>query len=141
LDSEERHMDRILLGVSAVALVAITGVALTAFAADHTKDSTAEVKKAVQDEKAILIDVREPREWIDGHLKDAKHPALSDIKVGVPNEKLKAILPAGKVVYLHCASGGRCLKAAELLKAAGYDVRPLKPGYDDLVKAGFEKAK
>ena len=34
----------------------------------------------------------------------------------------------------------RCLKAAELLKGKGYDTRPLKAGYDDLVKAGFPTA-
>ena len=51
------------------------------------------------------------------------------------------MVPAGTVVYLHCAAGGRCLVAAEVLKKQGYDVRPLKAGYDSLVKEGFEKAK
>ena len=46
-----------------------------------------------------------------------------------------------KVIYLHCKAGARCLVAADLLKKYGYDVRPLKAGYDDLVKAGFPKAK
>jgi rhodanese-related sulfurtransferase len=45
------------------------------------------------------------------------------------------------VVYLHCASGRRCLAAADLLKTQGYDARPLKDGYEALLKAGFEKAK
>ncbi|CAN5361132.1 hypothetical protein BH11PLA2_BH11PLA2_44520 [soil metagenome] len=131
-------MDRIKIGVAVVAFAAL---ALTAFAVDHTKDKLDDVKKAVVDDKAVLIDVREADEWKEGHLKDAKSLSLSDLKAGVPGEKLKAILPAGKVVYLHCAAGGRCLKAADLLKAARYETRPLKPGYDDLVEAGFEKAK
>ncbi|MNC96941.1 hypothetical protein D3C83_144460 [compost metagenome] len=46
----------------------------------------------------------------------------------------------GKIVYCHCGSGVRCLKAADELKKLGYDVRPLKPGYKDLLKAGFEPA-
>jgi phage shock protein E len=54
---------------------------------------------------------------------------------------LKKVLPAGSVVYLHCGAGRRCLTAADVLKKQGYDVRPLKDGYDSLVKAGFEKAK
>ena len=33
-----------------------------------------------------------------------------------------------------------CLKAAEILKAKGYDVRPLAAGYGQLIKDGFEKA-
>lgn len=110
-------------------------------AAEHTTDSVETVKKAVADGKALLVDVREEGEWKDGHLKDAKHLALSDLKAGVPAEKLKEKLPAGSVVYLHCASGKRCLAAAELLKKQGYDVRPLKDGFENLTKAGFEKAK
>jgi rhodanese-related sulfurtransferase len=48
-------------------------------------------------------------------------------------------LPKEKVIYCHCRSGGRCLTAAEILKKLGYDVRPLKPGYRDLVEAGFPR--
>jgi rhodanese-related sulfurtransferase len=110
-------------------------------AADHTTDSLDTVKKAVAEGKAVLVDVREAGEWNDGHLKAAKHLALSDLKAGVPADKLKEALPAGKVVYLHCASGRRCLTAADLLTKQGYDARPLKDGYENLLKAGFEKAK
>lgn len=123
-------------GVVASCLVAGVG-----FAADHTTDSLDTVKKNVAGGKAVLVDVREAGEWADGHLKQAKHLALSDIKAGVPADKLKDKLPPGKIVYLHCASGGRCRAAADLLKKHGYDVRPLKDGYNNLVEAGFEKAK
>ena len=119
-----------------VAACLVTGVA----AADHTTDSLNTVKKAVAGGTAVLVDVREASEWKDGHLKDAKHLALSDLKAGVPADKLKEAMPAGKVVYLHCASGRRCLAAAELLKKLGYDTRPLKDGYENLLRAGFEKA-
>lgn len=115
--------------------------AALAGAAEHTKDSLDTVKKAVADGKAVLVDVREANEWNDGHLKDAKHVALSDLKTGLPADKLKAAIPAGKVVYLHCASGRRCLAAADLLTKLGYDARALKDGYGGLVEAGFEKAK
>ena len=109
-------------------------------AADHTKDSLQTVKKGLTEKKAVLVDVRELDEWNDGHVKDAKHLALSQIKSGVTDEKLKEIIPPGKIVYLHCAAGGRCLKAADMLKNKGYDIRALKPGYDALISAGFEKA-
>jgi phage shock protein E len=116
-------------------------VAGMACAADHTTDSLDAVKKSVAAGKAVLVDVRESGEWESGHLKDAKHLALSDLKKGVPQDTLKKAIPAGSVVYLHCASGKRCLSAADLLKKQGYDVRPLKDGFDALTKAGFEKAK
>lgn len=123
------------------AIIAGGALVYVVTAADHTTDSIEEVKKSVTERKAILVDVREATEWNDGHLKDAKHLALSDLKAGVAPEKLKALLPPGSVVYLHCASGRRCLTAADLLKKQGYDVRPLKDGYESLLKAGFEKAK
>ncbi|MBX9583808.1 MAG: rhodanese-like domain-containing protein [Gemmataceae bacterium] len=127
--------------VTVAAVVWAAGAVLVAAAADHTTDTLDAVKKAVADGKAVLVDVREADEWKDGHLADAKHLALSDLKAGVPADKLKKTLPDGKVVYLHCASGKRCLKAADLLKDQGYDVRPLKAGFEDLARAGFPKAK
>lgn len=125
----------ILVGVVAFALAA------SPQAAEHTKDSLADVQTAIKTGKAVLVDVREAAEWDDGHLRDAKHLSLSELKSGVPPEKLKGLIPEGKVVYLHCAAGGRCLRAADILKAAGYEARPLRPGYDALLKAGFPAAK
>ena len=134
-------MHRNYFGLAVVAVVGIATFATSAFAAEHTKDTVAEVKKAIENDKAVLVDVREADEWQDGHLKGVKHVALSDLKAGISADKLKELIPGDKVVYLHCASGQRCLKAAELLKAAGYEVRPLKSGYNDLLKAGFQIAK
>ena len=130
-------MNKLFFGLAATTLA----MTAPACAAEHTKDTPAEVKKAVADGKALLIDVREADEWKDGHLQGAKHLSLSDLKAGVAADKLKALIPAGKPVYLHCAAGGRCLKAADILKEQGYDVRPLKPGYEALMKEGFEMAK
>ena len=117
--------------------VALTGPAV---AAEHTKDAPATVRKAVTSGKAVLLDVREQDEWEDGHLKDARLLPLSKIEAGVSAAELKAIIPAGSAVYLHCASGRRVLKAAGTLKKHGYDVRPLKQGYKVLLDAGFPKA-
>ena len=124
------------LGVAA--RLAVVGVLA---AADHTTDPLDTVKANVAAKKAVLVDVREAGEWAAGHLAGAKHLPLSELRAGVPADKLKAALPPGTIVYLHCAAGGRCLTAADLLKDKGYDLRPLKAGYDALAKAGFEKAK
>src|SRR4030095_3723997 len=77
--------------------------------AEHTTDSLDAVKKSLADEKAVLVDVREEAEWKGGHLKGATDPDLSDLRAGVPADRIKATLPPGSVVYLHCASGRRCL--------------------------------
>jgi phage shock protein E len=127
---------RILALLFALAVVSGT----TSIAAEHTKDTPAEVKAAVAAKKAVLVDVREESEWAEGHLKHALAFPLSklkDAKAGdLPREFSK-----DTPIYLHCASGKRCLKAADKLKELGYDARPLKAGYVDLIDAGLEKAK
>jgi rhodanese-related sulfurtransferase len=106
-------------------------------AAEHTKDSLDDVKKNVSDKKAVLVDVREQSEWDDGHLDGATLVPLSALKKGEQSDSL----PKDRIIYAHCASGKRCLTAADILKKQGYDVRPLKAGYRDLLKAGFPQAK
>src|SRR5580693_7228490 len=105
-------------------------------AAEHTKDTPQAVKKAVADGKAVLLDVREKDEWDAGHIKGARLLPLSALKDGGKADDLAQTVPKGKVVYCHCAAGRRSLEAADILKNFGYDVRPLKPGYRDLIKAG-----
>jgi rhodanese-related sulfurtransferase len=118
-------------------IVGLSALISAARAADHTKDTLEEVKKAMADGKAVLLDVREKSEWDDGHLKDAKFLPLSTLKGDPKPEDVAKVVPKDKIVYCHCGSGMRSLKAAEVLAKLGYDVRPLKPGYADLLKAGF----
>ena len=129
---------RLLCGL--LFLLGMGCAALPGLAAEHTKDSLDTVKKAVADDKAVLLDVREKAEWDDGHLRDAKFLALSALRRGVKADDLARALPKDKVIYCHCASGRRCLQAADILKKNGYDVRPLKSGYEDLLKSGFPAA-
>ncbi len=105
--------------------------------AQHTKDSLDLVQQGVAQQKAVLVDCREPDEWKDGHVTGAVSLPLSTLERGVPPDQLARILPKDKIVYVHCLAGGRCLAAAKILQNSGYDVRPLKPGYPDLTKAGF----
>lgn len=118
----------------ALVLAGAGGVSL---AVEHTKDSLEFVQQAVADQKAVLVDVREPEEWNQGHLSGARSLPLSALEKGVPPESLAKLLPKAKIIYVHCLSGGRCLTAADILAPLGYDVRPLKPGYQALVAAGF----
>ena len=108
--------------------------------AGHTVDTLGTVKKRITAKEAVLIDVRERDEWDAGHLKQAKLVPMSVVKADQLTEKMKKSLPKDKPIYCHCRSGNRVLKVSKLLRAQGYDVRPLKAGYADLVKAGFEGA-
>lgn len=111
---------------------------------EHTKDSLETVKAGLAKKEAVLADVREKGEWEEGHLQGAVFLPLSWLKEGAKDEqfaaKLAEKLPPKTVVYTHCAVGKRSLSAAALLKKYGYDVRPLKQGYDDLRDAGFPPA-
>jgi phage shock protein E len=104
----------------------------------HTTDPIDQVKTSVAAGKAVIVDVREQAEWGNGHLKAASLVPLS--LLSKDGAEIPATLPKDKPIYLHCRSGARCLKAAEILKAKGYDARPLQAGYGQLVKDGFDKA-
>jgi len=122
----------------AVMLAMVLGSAAgIAVAAEHTKDSLESVQQAVADQKAVLVDVREPEEWNEGHLSGARSLPLSVLEKGVKPDAIANLLPKTKIIYVHCLAGGRCLEAADILAPLGYDVRPLKPGYKALVAAGF----
>ncbi len=114
-------------------------------AAEHTKDSIETVKKNLTEKKALLIDVREQREWDAGHLKWASLVPLSKLRTGADQKEfaneLAERLPKEKIIYCHCRSGGRVLPASDILRKLGYDIRPLKHGYENLLEAGFPKAK
>ena len=107
-------------------------------AAEHTKDTLEAVKKATADKTAVLVDVREAEEWKAGHVKEATFLPLSELKEANAEAVAKK-LPKDKIIYTHCRAGRRSVAAAELLEKMGYDVRPLKPGFEDIIKAGFPK--
>lgn len=121
-----------------ILLLALLTLPLAAEEMKHTTDSIDQVKTSVAAGKAVIVDVREQAEWDNGHLKVATLVPLS--LLSKDGAEIPASLPKDKPIYLHCRSGGRCLVAAGILKAKGYDVRPLEAGYGQLVKDGFEKA-
>ena len=126
---------------TALLALALASLAGEAFAAEHTKDSLDMVKQSTAAGKAILVDVREEEEWVDGHVVGAKLLPLSSLEKGIPAAELTKTLAKGKIVYVHCQAGGRCKEAADILAKSGYDVRALKPGFPALEKAGFPTAK
>jgi len=112
---------------------------------EFTEDTLDVVKENIAKEKAVLVDVRSPDEWRQGHIEGSIFvPVTSLQKRSLDPEKLAKTLPTKddkKILYTFCVVGMRAKQAAIILEQQGYIVRPLKPGYDDLVKAGFKKAK
>ena len=112
-----------------------------AAAAENTKDSLETVKKNVAAKKAVLVDVREKSEWDEGHIEGSVFLPLSALKKGVKKEQLAKVLPKEQFLYTFCVVGKRAITAGTILEKFGYEVRPLKPGYKELVGAGFKQAK
>jgi phage shock protein E len=134
---------RFLLG--ALTLAVVLGMAWSQQASAEeltpTKDTLDTVKKNLKDGKAVLVDVREQKEWDAGHIEGAVLMPKSKLDVEKEAAALVQKLDKAKIIYTHCKAGRRALACGDILKKQGFDVRPLKPGYEELLKAGFEKAK
>lgn len=135
---------RISVAMATLPLVWIGAVQARAGLADEALE---QVKSKVESKKAILVDVREKREWNRGHLKGTLLIPLSTLleweREGVPaaeKAKLAKAMSEGSVIYCHCASGVRSVTGAEVLRKLGYEARPLKVSYKALLDAGFPAA-
>ena len=109
-------------------------------ALEFTKDSLDTVKKNVREGDAILVDVRDLVEWNAGHVRDAIHLPWRDLQ-GKKVDAMLENLPKDKVIYTYCAVGYRSSRAGKIIAKYKFDVRPLKPGFEELVKAGFDSEK
>lgn len=89
------------------------------------------VQQEINENKAILIDVREQEEWDEGHLACARLIPLSQLSESdIPKD-----LPKDKTIYLHCRKGGRAAQACEILKKNLYsNACALNASFDELQK-------
>ncbi|MCC6290249.1 MAG: rhodanese-like domain-containing protein [Chitinophagaceae bacterium] len=69
------------------------------------------------DENLVIVDVRKPVEFAEGHIENALNLPLTDITD--PANLIK--LEERDNLYVHCARGYRSVIAASLLKQQGYD--------------------
>lgn len=104
---------------------------------EFTTDSLADVAQNVARKAAVLVDVRSEEEWNDGHVRGAIFLPVTALCEGTDVPTLTKQLPANSILYTYCRVGLRAKVAALILQKQGYTVRPLEPGFDDLVDAGF----
>lgn len=69
-------------------------------------------------QKPLIVDVRTPDEFKNGHIKGAKNIPLDKISSYQPKEK----------AYIICQSGMRSKRASKILHNNGYDVVNIKGG-------------
>lgn len=102
-----------------------------------------ELKKEVDDGKAVLLDVREEVEWKKAHLTKAELVPLSSI--ATDKHAKKAIEKYTKdpevKIYTYCRSGRRSVLAADMFKRVDAKVIAITESYQDLVDAGFKETK
>lgn len=96
------------------------------------------LKRLEADTTAILLDVRRPEEFAEGHLKDAL--LLNWLDQEAFDEGAKS-LDKAKTVYVYCRSGRRSNEAANHLAEQGYKVIDMKGGYLAWTEAGLPTAK
>lgn len=65
---------------------------------------------------AVILDVRTPAEWAEGHTKGAKLITLNEVP-----QSVKKIKTWNKPVIVVCRSGGRAGTALSYLEQAGVD--------------------
>ncbi len=64
----------------------------------------------------LVVDVRQPDEWEEGHIPDAMHIPMGEIA-----DTIEATVPEKSQEFIiYCASGGRSRRVVEALHAAGY---------------------
>jgi rhodanese-related sulfurtransferase len=88
--------------------------------------------------QALLLDVREDKEWADGHAAQAIHLGKGilerDIEKAVPDSRTELIL--------YCGGGYRSALAAEVAQRMGYsNVFSLAGGYKTMLTAGWPMSK
>jgi len=85
---------------------------------------------AVHRDGAIVVDVREPGEYVGGHV-----PGATLLPMGQLSSRLHE-LPKHRPVYLICASGNRSLAMTSVLLRAGYDAYSVSGGTGAWTRAG-----
>ena len=81
------------------------------------------------DENLVVIDVRKPAEFAEGHLKEAMNLPLNDMS----DPGNMANIEEHQNLYVHCAGGYRSVIAASLLKKQGFhNLRNIAGGWNKI---------
>lgn len=85
--------------------------------------------RAAQDERALLLDVREHEEWSHGRAPGAVHVPMSELR--------SDSVPRDRPVLVVCRMGGRSAAVADALDRLGYDVANVAGGMQAWAAAGL----
>jgi rhodanese-related sulfurtransferase len=103
--------------------------------AEIKKVTAADVKAAIdKKENAVILDVRDPGEYVAGHLPGAINVSRGTLEFNVwdkvPDKNAK--------IYVYCRTAGRSALATKTLNDLGYKNAVLMDAqFEDWVKAGY----
>lgn len=136
----------ILIGVALIAVVAVVAILLgqsspAQAGQTNTNQAAAQypaevsVTKAAEKRAAgaFILDVRQPEEWVEGHIPGATLIPLDELQSRV-NE-----LPKDQEIVVVCRSGNRSAEGRDILRAAGFQqVTSMAGGMNQWQSAGYE---
>ena len=86
----------------------------------------------------IFLDVRTDKEWLNGHIKGAKHLPLRRFKADLES----VVTDKNSPVIVYCASGGRAIAASKYMNHLGYKAIPvIEGGFIQMLSAGMTAEK
>ena len=108
-----------------IAMLAISLLALAACSNDNASYETIEINEVEEKmaEGYIVLDVREPDEFAEGHIPSAQNKPLSVLQQDDFNELSKE-----EKYIIICRSGNRSQTASEILFNEGYEVVNVSAG-------------
>lgn len=120
-------------------LIGATGLALRAEETVAVQPTAAQVTKSVDDGTALIVDVREQKDFKEGHLKSSSNLPISAIR----SKEFPADFSKTKTTYLYCGcpEGKGAFEASKIMNAEGYNTIPIKANYKELLGDGYEQAK
>lgn len=130
-----KHNGHLVLWIASAAVLALVlvGCASAAPQATIAHPSPQDVYDRLQaGDNFILLDVRTPEEWADGHIDGATLIPLQELEARAASE-----LPKDADIVVYCRSGNRSAQAADYLAGAGYSHISDMGGIQDWQAAGL----
>jgi thioredoxin len=103
--------------------------------AQFTELAAAGARQMIEESEPLILDVRTPREFYDGHIKNAKLLPLQQLEQRISEiEDYK-----NKDIIIYCRSGNRSTVAGEILIRQGFKkIHNIRSGIRGWLKEGFE---
>ena len=101
---------------------------------DNTAVSADEVKRTIDaKETTLIIDVRTPQEYAQGHIQGSQLVPLQEIA-----QKVGSLGKKDQKMYVYCRSGARSAQAIAFLRQQGFtDVHNMSGGLISWISKGY----